>query len=70
MFPATQLEQLEQVRFGFAELPQPCPHLGPDRRCSVYASRPAACVRFLCPVAAELVRGALTLEQARARLGV
>lgn len=70
MFPATQLEPGERVRFGCAELPQPCPKLGADRRCTVYASRPAACVGFLCPTAAALERGELTLAQAAARLGV
>lgn len=61
LFPATVLD-------GGGELPQPCPHLGPDRRCAVYASRPRACAGFLCPLARALELGELVLEAALARL--
>lgn len=68
MFPATQLEPAEQRRFGCGELPQPCPQLGADRRCTVYATRPAACAKYLCPTAVALERGELGLVEASARV--
>ena len=68
LFRATQLTADEQWVFGCAELPQPCPQLGADLRCAVYATRPAACRAYLCPAAAALERGELTLEQARTAL--
>lgn len=68
VFGATTLEQAEQQRFGCHSLPQPCPHLSADRRCTVYASRPKACADYLCPAARALQRGELTLEQAALQL--
>lgn len=63
----TPIDADEHQRFGVV-LPQPCPHLGADRRCTIYASRPSTCVKYLCPVAKALVAGEVTLEQARAQL--
>jgi Fe-S-cluster containining protein len=68
VFSATALEHAEQQLFGCRELPQPCPHLGADRRCGVYPTRPKGCAAFLCPLANALRQGSVTLEQALARL--
>jgi len=68
IFGATTLKADERQRFGVHELPQPCPHLGPDKRCGIYSTRPAACVAYLCEPAAQLERGELTIDEARRRV--
>lgn len=68
-FGATTLDPDEEQRFNCRALPQPCPMLDGELRCSIYATRPKACVKYLCPTAAALERGELTFEQARAQLG-
>lgn len=45
-------------------LPQPCPALGPDNVCTVYAQRPARCREFECALFKRVVSGTLTLSQA------
>lgn len=67
MFGATSLETHEEERFGCRALPQPCPYLARDRSCSIYATRPKACVAFLCEPAMLLKRGAIDLDEAKRR---
>lgn len=65
LFGATLLGPAEAAELGGPMLPQPCPKLGGDLRCTVYATRPGACSRYLCPPAAALERGELELGEAR-----
>lgn len=62
MFVTTPLEPAERERLG-PELRQPCPHLV-ARSCAIYPGRPRTCREYLCPAAAALERGELTLDQA------
>jgi Fe-S-cluster containining protein len=46
------------------KFPQPCPALGADKCCRVYADRPARCRQFECTVFLELKHGAEDLAGA------
>lgn len=52
-----------RVSFGL-----PCPRLGADLACEVYADRPDACARYRCGMLDEYLDGVIDLEQSAARL--
>jgi len=55
------------LRSGTEVLPQRCSALK-GRDCQIYAARPASCAAYHCVLAAALLEGRVTLEEAQAKV--
>ena len=65
LFTHVALKPDEAKRIGIdGVIRQPCPQLGADRKCGVYAQRPRGCSTFVCMLGRALEDGEVGFDEA------
>jgi uncharacterized protein len=64
LFTHVALTPEESARLGLEVIRQPCSFLGAGCKCTVYASRPKGCARFVCMLGRALEDGEVKHDEA------